>query len=165
MELVFDNLNFLIIDDSAFMRQIIRGILLSGRCRKIHEAGSGTDALDLLNTGLRPDIITTCLETPSMDGIEFAREVRHSSDERKHQVPIIMISSHSEFEVVKKAVDAGINEYLVKPISERGLFTRLKAVTIHPRPFVNSAHFIGPDRRRNSHDRYKGTDRRTFTNH
>ncbi|MGE5505990.1 MAG: cyclic nucleotide-binding domain-containing protein, partial [Actinomycetota bacterium] len=62
-------------------------------------------------------------------------------------VTIVMVSAESEMETVITARNAGINEYLVKPVSAESLFRRLRSVLVNPRPFVKSGVYVGPCRR------------------
>jgi len=59
-----------------------------------------------------------------------------------------MITGHGERQYVERARDAGVTEFLIKPVTPRGLFLRIQEVIERPRPFVKSPAFIGPDRRR-----------------
>ena len=63
-------------------------------------------------------------------------------------MPIIMITAHSERPRIIAARDAGINEFVMKPVSAKTLFSRLNAVIEHPRRFVRIEEYFGPDRRR-----------------
>jgi hypothetical protein len=58
------------------------------------------------------------------------------------------------------ARDAGVTEFLVKPLSAKALYERILSVVLHPRPFVRTKNYFGPDRRRNSNPGYAGPERR-----
>lgn len=75
-------------------------------------------------------------------------------------VPIIMLTGHAEKRRVMQARDAGVHEFLCKPISARALYLRLFSVIAHPRPFVKTTSYFGPDRRRFANPLYKGNERR-----
>lgn len=75
-------------------------------------------------------------------------------------VPIIMVSGHAERRRVIMARDAGVNEFLVKPISPKALYDRLLAVVAFPRPFIRTKTYFGPDRRRSAGSNYSGPERR-----
>jgi two-component system, chemotaxis family, chemotaxis protein CheY len=75
-------------------------------------------------------------------------------------VPIIMLTGHSERTRVTNARDAGITEFMVKPISAKALYQRILNVVVNPRPFVRTKTFFGPDRRRNVNPNYSGPERR-----
>jgi hypothetical protein len=61
------------------------------------------------------------------------------------------------------ARDAGITEFLAKPISAKSLYDRILNVVLKPRPFVKTKTYFGPDRRRNVNPNYGGLERRRTT--
>jgi hypothetical protein len=61
---------------------------------------------------------------------------------------------------VRLARDAGVNEFLAKPVSVKAILTRLISVIEHPRPFVRTKTYFGPCRRRRVDDEYRGPERR-----
>jgi DNA-binding response OmpR family regulator len=75
-------------------------------------------------------------------------------------VPIIMLTGHSEKKRVIAARDAGVTEFLAKPISAKGLYGRILNVVANPRPFIRTKNYFGPDRRRNANPNYSGPERR-----
>ena len=74
--------------------------------------------------------------------------------------PIIMVTGHTEKARVTAARDAGITEFLAKPISAKGLYQRILNVVANPRPFIKTKTYFGPDRRRNVNANYVGPERR-----
>jgi DNA-binding response OmpR family regulator len=75
-------------------------------------------------------------------------------------VAIIMLTGHSEKRRVVLARDAGITEFLAKPISAKGLYQRIVNIVANPRPFIRTKTYFGPDRRRNVNPAYIGPERR-----
>ena len=71
-----------------------------------------------------------------------------------------MLTGHSEKKRVVSARDAGVTEFLAKPISAKGLYQRIVNVVANPRPFIKTKTYFGPDRRRNVNPNYVGTERR-----
>ncbi len=71
-----------------------------------------------------------------------------------------MLTGHSEKKRVTAARDAGITEFLAKPISAKGLYQRIVNVVANPRPFIKTKTYFGPDRRRNVNPNYVGAERR-----
>ena len=153
------DVKFLIVDDNAFMRAIIRRVLSALHAEQVREAEDGEDALDIMRTFV-PDIIILDWEMKPMDGIEFTRKVRLSKDSPNVFTPIIMVSAHSELDSIITARDTGVNEFVVKPISAKSLFDRIQAVIERPRPFVRLESYFGPDRRRKTVE-HGGEERRT----
>jgi two-component system, chemotaxis family, chemotaxis protein CheY len=75
-------------------------------------------------------------------------------------VPIIMLTGHSEKKRVTAARDAGVTEFLAKPISAKSLYERVLNIVVNPRPFIRAKGYFGPDRRRNASANYTGPERR-----
>ncbi len=95
-----------------------------------------------------------------VDGLEFVREVRTSEKSSNPFVPIIMITGHTEKHRVEAARDAGVTEFIAKPITAQSLFTRIAEIVERPRAFVRAETYFGPDRRRRTPDNYAGPWRR-----
>ncbi len=159
-----DNVSFIIVDDSDHMRRLLRIILHALGVQDIREAADGSDALELMRGGKIPDILLTNWNMAPLDGIELARHIRHGADSPNRFLPIIMISGYSELRRVMAARDAGINEFLVKPVSVKAVYGRIAAVIERPRLFVRTKSFFGPDRRRRDGAPFDGRDRRTRAN-
>lgn len=140
-------LRFLIIDDSSFMRELLREVLRHFDVRNIREAGDGAEGLEIM-MAWTPDIILADWEMTPFDGIEFTRAVRTSTRGEERFAPIIMVSAHSEYWRIQHARNAGVNEFLVKPVSPKAMFSRIRAVIERPRPFIKAPGYFGPDRRR-----------------
>ena len=71
-----------------------------------------------------------------------------------------MLTGHSEKARVVGARDAGVTEFLVKPISAKALYERIFNVIANPRPFIKTKTYFGPDRRRTVNQNYVGPERR-----
>ena len=127
--------------------------------------GIATDAPDG-DAGLRemrnhtPDLILTDLSMVPTDGIEFTRQVRTSQASPNPYVPIIMVTGHTERPRVEAARDAGVTEFLAKPITVNNLIARLAEIVERPRPFVKCETYFGPDRRRRKNKEFTGPWRR-----
>jgi DNA-binding response OmpR family regulator len=106
------------------------------------------------------DIIITDYQMELLDGTDFTRLVRTASDSPNPYVPIIMLTAYSERSRVLAARDAGITEFCSKPVTPTELYRKVTAVINHPRPFVRSPTYVGPDRRRHMVAGYKGDERR-----
>jgi DNA-binding response OmpR family regulator len=71
-----------------------------------------------------------------------------------------MLTGYTERTRVTAARDAGITEFLAKPVSAKGLYQRIFSVVAHPRPFIKTATYFGPERRRTNNTNYAGPERR-----
>lgn len=150
---------FLIVDDSAKMRFLLTNMLNSLGAELIHEISDGADAIEFLRYNHVDIVLTDWMMTP-VDGIEFTRHVRTAPDSQFQMVPIIMISGHTEARHVAQARNAGVTEFLAKPVSALALYKRIEEVILRPRQFVRAKTYTGPDRHRHSDDTYNGPRRR-----
>jgi len=157
-----ERLNFLIVDDNKHMRALVKSILHALGSKNVVEASDGADAFKELRH-FPADIIICDWNMDPLDGLDFTRLVRTGKDSPNPFVPIIMLTGHTEMNRVVEARDAGIHEFLAKPISAKGLYSRVRAIIEHPRPFVRAGLYFGPDRRRRSLASYMGPDRRKET--
>jgi two-component system, chemotaxis family, chemotaxis protein CheY len=155
----FDNLKVLIVEDNQHMRSLLRSLLNSVGIREIAEANNGASALDVLRER-KCDLILSDLAMKPMDGITFSTRVRTGERSPNPFVPIIMITGHTEKHRVEAARDAGVTEFLVKPITAHSLFSRIAEIVERPRAFVRCEGYFGPDRRRKTIDSYAGPWRR-----
>jgi CheY-like chemotaxis protein len=155
----FSKLRFLVIDDNAHMRRILRTLLHGFGAREAYEAEDGASGLEAFSHYL-PDIVITDWAMPIFDGIELTQMIRQPGANVNPYVPIIMLSGHSEKKRVTAARDAGVTEFLAKPISAKGLYERIVNVVASPRPFIKTKTYFGPDRRRSVNPNYVGPERR-----
>jgi len=109
-------IRILIVDDSSVMRKIVeRSLRQAGlEIMKVHEAGSGTEGLDVLKVS-QVDLILSDINMPSMDGLEFLRQLR--AQNLAAGVPVVMITTESSEEHVKQAILAGAQGYIRKPFT------------------------------------------------
>jgi two-component system chemotaxis response regulator CheY len=153
-----ERLNFLIVDDNKHMRALIKTLLHALGAKNCHEAMDGADAFKELRH-FPADIIICDWNMSPLDGIDFVRLVRTGKDSPNPYVPIIMLTGHTELAKVVEARDSGVHEFLAKPISAKSVYSRVKSILENPRPFVQTATYFGPDRRRQQIE-WKGKERR-----
>lgn len=152
-------LQVLLVDDNQHMRAIASAVLKSAGVGEVREAGDGGAALEILHTW-PVDLAIVDFNMFPLDGVEFTRLVRNSPDSPNPYLPIIMMTGHSEKSRVVEARDAGVTEFVVKPITAKAILERMNAVIYKPRPFVKTDGYFGPDRRRIAARGYKGPYRR-----
>jgi CheY-like chemotaxis protein len=155
----FNKLRFLVIDDNAHMRRILRTLLHGFGARDVYEAEDGAAGLEAF-THYMPDIVLTDWAMPIFDGLELTQMIRQPGANANPYVPIIMLTGHSEKKRVTAARDAGVTEFMAKPISAKALYQRVLNVVINPRPFIKTKSYFGPERRRNINSSYVGPERR-----
>ncbi len=155
----FNRLRFLVIDDNAHMRRILRTLLHGFGAREVYEAEDGAAGLEAF-THYMPDIVLADWVMPIFDGLELTQMIRQQGANANPYVPIIMLTGHSEKKRVIGARDAGVTEFLAKPITAHNLFARITEIVERPRAFVRCDNYFGPDRRRHQQDDYAGPWRR-----
>jgi two-component system chemotaxis response regulator CheY len=155
----FESLKVLIVEDNGHMRALLRALLGTINIKEIAEAAHGQAAIDTLRER-KSDLVLTDLAMKPMDGLEFTRHVRNDPRSPNPFLPIIMITGHTERHRVEQARDAGVTEFLAKPITANHLFGRISEIVERPRAFVRCDSYFGPDRRRRLLDGYAGPWRR-----
>jgi two-component system, chemotaxis family, chemotaxis protein CheY len=156
----FENLEIIIADDNEFMRHVIRTTLqaLGFQRDNIEEAECGEEVLKILKTNT-PDLIITDLNMKPINGLELTRHIRRSENSLLRFMPVMICTGHAETSYIIAARDAGATEIVCKPISAMSLYQHIAAIIEHPREFVQSPEYIGPDRRRRDVP-FEGQDRR-----
>lgn len=155
----YDQLRVLVVDDNQHTRMLVTEILRSLDVNQVYEAADGSAGLQQLAEHAI-DVIFTDLSMQPMDGIEFVRRLRNAPDSPNQMAPVIMVTGHFTLAKVSAARDAGVNEFLAKPLTARGVIERLQRVIEQPRPFVRTGDYFGPDRRRRDDPEYRGPRRR-----
>jgi two-component system, chemotaxis family, chemotaxis protein CheY len=141
------NLRVLVVDDSQHMRAIVGSILRSAGITAIYEASHGGHALMLL-ANLPADVAIVDYQMSPMDGLEFTRRLRNPKTSPRPSLPIIMMTGYADRARVVAARRAGVSEFLVKPITAKGVLDRLAVTVLKPRLVVVAKAYVGPDRRR-----------------
>lgn len=136
----------LIIDDSRYARSFIKTALQSFGIRTILEAADGPSGLEILREKTVQLIIVDQDMSP-MNGVDFTRYLRSGDLVSCIDVSVLMVSGDAAKEVVVEARNAGVNEFLVKPVSTDSLYRRVRNVLVNPKAFVQTPTFVGPDRR------------------
>lgn len=114
-------MNVLVVDDSGVMRKIIARSLGALGINDIQEAGDGREALKVFGDGSSFDLVITDWNMPEMNGLELTKEIRSGGS----KVPVMMVTTESEKESVLQAIQAGVNDYLVKPFDNEMLKLKL----------------------------------------
>jgi len=137
----------LIVEDEHYSRKVIRTLLNAIGVERTFEAQDGNGGLEAIQQH-NPDIVLLDWEMPGMDGAEFMRQVRSPATFMYPDVPIIMLTGHGERSRVMEAVNLGVHEFLLKPVSSTALLTRILGVLTSPRPMVRRGSYYGPEPRK-----------------
>lgn len=113
----------LIVDDTAFMRTLLRNILFSGGHTIIGEAENGEDAVTKYRE-LKPDLVTMDVVMPKMNGIEALKSIKTLDPAAR----IVMCTAVGQEQMVKLAIKSGARGYIVKPFQAAKVLEEIKAV-------------------------------------
>jgi two-component system chemotaxis response regulator CheY len=119
------SMKVLIVDDFSTMRRIIKNILKQIGFENVEEAEEGSQAFEMLKQGGFEFIITDW-NMPVMDGMVLMKKVR--SDPDLKDLPILMVTAESEKEKVVEAIQAGVNNYIVKPFTAEVLKEKMDKI-------------------------------------
>ncbi|MCU1242734.1 MAG: hypothetical protein JWO71_3460 [Candidatus Acidoferrum typicum] len=130
--------NILVVDDEPQIRRVLRSTL-SSQGYVITDAKNGEDALESFRKE-RPDLVLLDVNMPGMGGIEACREMRRISD-----APIIMLTVRSAERDKVSALDAGADDYVVKPFGIEELLARIRAALRRYAPGEAMPPFVSKD--------------------
>ncbi|WP_442601977.1 response regulator [Paenibacillus sp. KN14-4R] len=103
----------MVVDDTAFMRMVMRDILEGMGMNVVAEARNGKEAVNLYDK-LKPDLVTMDITMPDMDGISALKEIKRSHPEAK----VIMCTAMGQKDMLIDAIYSGAMDFLVKPLSK-----------------------------------------------
>lgn len=118
----------LVVDDSRAIRMMLRKMLLEEGFAEVVEAGDGREALDRIGELGEPDVMLVDWNMPNMNGLELIRSVRKGLGLRN--VPIVMVTTETEYEQMVKALAAGANEYVMKPFTREVIVSKLELLGV-----------------------------------
>ncbi len=119
------NMKILVVDDFSTMRRIVKNLLRQIGYTEIDEAEDGAQAYSKLKTG-GFDFVVSDWNMPNMDGLDFLKKVR--SDPELKDIPILMVTAEAEKDKVVTAIQAGVNNYIVKPFTGEVLKEKMDKV-------------------------------------
>ena len=122
-------MHVLVVDDSRAMRSIL-GSILRDAGFEVSEACDGSEALKSLHENGKVPLILVDWNMPPLDGFEFIKAVRadHAYDDTR----LVMVTTETEMEQVTRALEAGANEYIMKPFTKEALLEKLALLGIVP---------------------------------
>lgn len=111
----------LIVDDAAFMRMMLKNMLIKNGFEVVAEGENGENALELYKQ-FKPDIVTMDITMPDMDGIEAVKQIKLIDENAR----IIMCSAMGQQSMVLNAIKAGAKDFIIKPFNEERVVAALK---------------------------------------
>ena len=152
------NIRVMVVEDHAPSRLLIMEVLRYLGAIGIAYARNGEEAWNAINADM-PDLVLLDWAMEPVDGLEFLRRVRHDPASPNPYLSIIMVTGFADRAHVFGAREAGVNEYIIKPVTVKALLDRIQAVIERPRRYVRIGKYFGPDRRRKD-KQFVGTDKR-----
>jgi DNA-binding response OmpR family regulator len=117
----------LVADDDRVVRRIVVA-KLSGLGYDVTDVEDGQEALDLLEGGHIPNILITDSLMPRMNGLQLVRTLRQNSNPDLATLPIIMLTSRQGEQDIIEGLEAGVDDYVIKPFSPDELAARVRTV-------------------------------------
>jgi DNA-binding response OmpR family regulator len=122
-----DRVTILAADDDWVARRIVV-TKLSGLGYEVTDVEDGQEALSLLEEGQVPDLLITDSLMPRMNGLQLVRALRQSPDPKLAALPIIMLTSRQGEHDIIEGLEAGLDDYIIKPFSPDELVARVRTV-------------------------------------
>ncbi|MAT57549.1 MAG: response regulator [Melioribacteraceae bacterium] len=119
-------LKFLVVDDSVTMRRIVVNSLKNLGYNDYVEANDGNDALAKLNADSSVNFVITDWNMPNMTGLELTQAIR--GDASKNNLPILMVTTRGVKEDIVQALQARVNNYVVKPFTPQILKEKIDQI-------------------------------------
>ena len=119
----------LVIDDSRAMRAIMAQTLKQLGFETT-QAGNGQEGLDQLREAPAPDVVMVDWNMPVMGGFDFVKAVR--ADPRWDALRLVMVTTETEMPQVSLALEAGVNEYVLKPFTRDAIRDKLQVLGVVP---------------------------------
>lgn len=141
------NLNVLLVEDNFSMRTLLRDVLTAFGVNSIVSVSDGGRAWQELRE-FPADLAVVDWNMRPVSGLQFVKRVRQGRDSPNPFLPVIMLTAYSERRRVMMGRDAGVTEFLTKPVTPKRLYDRIAAIVEHNRGFIRSQSYFGPDRRR-----------------
>jgi two-component system, OmpR family, KDP operon response regulator KdpE len=135
---MMNSANILVVDDEPQIRRVMR-TTLAAQGYTVTEARSGEEALEKIRSE-RADLIILDMNMPGLDGLETCREIRNTSD-----TPIIMLTVRNSERDKVQALDAGADDYVVKPFGVQELLARIRAALRRAAPTEVPPSFVSDD--------------------
>ena len=130
-------IRIVIADDESLIRMNLRETLVGLGYLVVGEAGDGVSAINLARE-LRPDLVIMDIKMPKLDGIQAAKVLTEEKI-----APVLLLTAHSDKELVERARDAGVVGYLVKPFRDSDLMPAIEVAIARFEEFLALEHQVG----------------------
>ncbi|MEJ7816941.1 MAG: response regulator transcription factor [Rubrobacter sp.] len=117
----------LVADDDRVVRRIVIAKLY-GLGYEVEEAEDGQEVLDLLESGVAPDLLITDNNMPRINGLQLIRRLRENEDPALALLPVIMLTARQSERDIIEGLETGLDDYVIKPFSPDELAARVQTV-------------------------------------
>lgn len=149
----------LLVEDNAFMLGAVFQVLRSFGMQRVEMAGDGREAIARFRQ-MVPALVITDWNMPGMSGLELLNWIRQAPDSPHPEAGVIMLTASNQASDIVRARDAGVSEFLIKPVTPAAIRSRIDAIVTQPRVFFRTKDYVGPCRRRRRIEGYAGKKRR-----
>jgi CheY-like chemotaxis protein/HPt (histidine-containing phosphotransfer) domain-containing protein len=137
------SLNVLLAEDDEFNQQVIRHLLVSAGHR-VQIAADGRAALEAVRSAERFDVLLLDIHMPQMDGLAVIQSIRQAEEQTARRLPVIALTALNDPGDRERCLEAGMDEYLCKPIRMTELTAALQRVLRVAADTISSAETPGP---------------------
>jgi len=135
-----ERMSFLVVDDQAFVRDIVKDYLTQLGARVIHEAEDGQAAIDILDVQVGEiDCIVSDFKMPRLTGLELLQAVRADRTSAPRDVPFILLTMYADRLVLGLAMAFEVDHFVAKPVSRAQLEARVTSIVGRSRPKLKPA--------------------------
>ncbi len=157
-------------EDNQFVRSTMQDLLRHLGFGRVITVENGQEAIEHLKSFAAPsragqgiDLVISDLVMSPINGLLLLRWIRTANESPNRFMPFIMLSGAADRKYVEASRDLGVTEFLAKPFSVTSVYKKLIELTDHPRQFVMTHEYFGPDRRRQKTGMPPGDDERRTT--
>ena len=144
----FDKIVVLLADAKAEMRRLVHDAFRNFGLRGVRDYSSVMALQASIASNVQPDLIVTDARFPDGEVFGLVERMRRGDLGNNPFVPVILMTWNADADLIKKAVDCGVDYILAAPISPQDVFKRIQILIADRKPFVVTSDYIGPDRRR-----------------
>jgi DNA-binding response OmpR family regulator len=152
-------IQFLVCDENGYTRKLVADVLAGAGFEKVQIANDGIELLSL-TTEFLPRVVITSSRIPGISGLDYTRMIRAGYGAVNRATSVVVMTDTPTQKFLDAARQAGVDEMLVRPFNGAALLSRVEAVLLRPRRFVESITYVGPCRRRRMLEEYGGPLRR-----
>ena len=151
-------LSILVLEKHLLVRRLLTEVFSEFGVPTVHSTHDPEIAWDIFLKF--PVDLILCDWTVDLDGMEFLNRLRMDQESSDPYIPVIVCTANTELHHVCTARDAGMTEFLAKPVSAKSIYDRICSLIENTRPFIRVSDFFGPDRRRHRENHFGGNNRR-----